>query len=217
MATNKPCHGCGRTEEEPFREVDKVCKGCRIDLKYAQQCRELVENKVKGEYGIYKISHNPPRYSYHTLPGAGYSSQNHEELAETFRTFLLFVADELTEFVPKRDIGIETERSRANIWIGGYMSKYPGISNIKDPDIRSIFKDAEDHNSDYVIMRKDIAEAAQKLHKGIEEAIRITARNVGESGTDLLLKVAKGEITVDQLNENSLNLKKWTEPKEGEE
>lgn len=196
--SKKPCPGCDKVQDYG-RPVNQVCFDCQKDLKYAAKVRKILEEKLKDPaYDIYLIPmyNDTPRYYFKTITQS-HDSWN-EELGTVFQFLVQMIIAEHGEFLPSGGI---IEHSSYN--------QYPGLKDLKDIDDREArellgAKHGTRHSHDLIVLRVDIAEAVEKLHEEIQEAIKHTAHESGEAGANILVQLAAGDITLDDL-ENTMN------------
>lgn len=194
--SKKPCPGCNKVQDYG-RPANQVCFDCQKDLKYAGIVRKKLEEKLKDpEYDVYLIPmySDIPRYYFRTITFS-HDSWN-KELGTVFQFLIQMIIAEHGEFLPPG--GLE-KNVTYNI--------YPGIKNLEDVndrDAKCLLGAAYHKSHDLVVLRSDIADAVERLHKEIQIAIKHTAHEAGESGANILVQLAAGDITLDDL-ENTMN------------
>jgi len=182
--TRKPCHGCGGTE---WRRVDEICSSCKSLLRDGELYRELEKKHAEShEYLRVEIPDNWCKPVY-------YSIRHWNGLGENEVGSLL---KELAALLVECPV-------KMHRWWNDNGTEYESL----DCSVKKLvmFKRKQRferwEHSRTVYMRRDMAIILHKLHLAIEKTMAEMCRRGEAYGKNMLVQLAKGELSVKEYNE----------------
>lgn len=171
FGTYKSCHGCGETGWKP---VNSLCKRCEADLRAGQAVKAVDEEKLGGRL-VFRLTPTwPPVY----CPGLGY--ERSKALGEAFAVLARAVFPLL--------------KSRKEPY-GSGVKPFPPTSE------RRHYTTTYEDGAVLVTAKKKTADALLKVDTLVREALFAVQEDGKRDGQNLLLQLARGEMTVKQLSD----------------
>jgi hypothetical protein len=172
--TFKPCHGCG---EEGYRAVDEVCKKCRGLLRAARAIQQ--DEEAKAEAGkLYRLTHEWPAF---------YIPSNDPETGLQLRQAFERLAHSVLRPV----------RSKKDPYDPDVLELPP------KGDLVNYFSTFDPKATVWTGTART-ARALVNLDSQVRKALSLS-REIGEQeGSNLLMQIAQGKISVNELTEASI-------------
>lgn len=191
--TSKPCPGCGKEAPKsyhgrslPWRDEMEVCHDCKTLLEEARTRRKILSEDT--ETVIIAVPKETWTHWYPQFYMGLASGQDHEGTREELEMCLIRLIHAASELRLQR----EYARGDFNLWTP------PLPDGLTRPQ----------GTSEERIMPRLVAEAIRDLYLAISEALKETNQLSLEEGSQLLLSLASGRLTMDDFNQAALRKRK---------
>jgi hypothetical protein len=197
--TYEPCHGCG---EEVYRKRGTLCPACRGTLETARR----VADTVKSTSDAVAVTFPEPGRSfdlphYYSHPGDSMSSKTSHELQEALHAILLAVATPVPDEVSSKELpGLVTEERTS------YYPKRGTETHSYVPALLTHPPGSYADSSQRYLVPAALVDPVRRLHAAILKGLGEVAEKNRLAGHNLLLGLAKGEVSVTDYNEASVAL-----------
>lgn len=181
MRTRKPCPGCGVVHQ--YRAANGVCSDCERWIRIGQTTEATEEKQPEGTriYALAEVDHWNPQ-----LTPTQIETDIRDELGSAFWQLCW-------KLVKRR-----TKRGKPNY---AFPDEIEG--NLIDAEEMRHYLTGL-HNPVQVYVKPSMAKALTRLFVAIWNAIKDAERIGRERGDNMLCRIARGEISIAQLNEMTL-------------
>lgn len=177
----KPCPACKTTEH--FRDsATDICRHCKKELEFARKCRErdATIEAEKGDVEAVTVNSYYGIGGYYHHPQGSLPHVAQERLQKAiFRIMLILGCNRIDDHYHLGDL-----KKRLTV---------PKMNEKKER--------AWEYFRSTQTMQKTHAEAFNELEESIREAIKAMADEAYENGRNLLLSIAGGHVSMNELNE----------------
>lgn len=188
--TKKPCPGCGQIDRN--RAADQVCGVCRKKLDRIAAIEAEAE-QLRATVSTASAMETKPRLVY--LPTRNYNIMDQRDRlidSPEFSTFRLSTAAVIRSLTQPLDQGRKT-----NHW--NQRDSVPAICD-------HAISESSAENFGYAELSDEAVKTVRQWWKDLTAFGRTCYAAGVEDGRDLLVQLANGGMTLDQVNERALNL-----------
>ena len=176
-----PCPGCGKTDYYGLKGT--LCMDCKETLKIGKNVQTARKLKVDAKTGSFLIP-----WAYYAFPHFSHGSGHKKYKLGEFEGH----AKDVYEYALYQLIGLLSEQS--------HQHEGPALIKYESP--------GHDDKHVPVIMRKDLAALISEIYSAVVRMTENAYREGREDGENLIGRLASGDLTIRELNKESINATK---------
>lgn len=175
--SNSPCPACGKTVNHP---VDGICYVCRSKLDdVIELTQKLAEFRENGTVQAFQFSSTPHWNAYPHLSLSGDAAREYQVL---LRNLVVSVAEAVLPFSVADGLRADTE----------WLISDEGYNQYVNSGGQEMFA-----------LKAPVAAAVRALDAWVREVVPAAYDDGKAAGTNVLLQLATGAITLDELNQEA--------------